>query len=172
MSLAGGQPQRNRGWWERIILNPFLNRINNARCSDSAAKGLKLGRFEQFSPPASIWVRNERRPSPPPGTARPSHILQPQDQGHTAKTLCAELKLRSPLGLIRISSRTRSDRRTERHVLHMWMETNNARKLNFKYFSIIPAMSYPIGNTTLYARVVRIGNKKNRSLANGQENYY
>ena len=51
MSLAGGQPQRNRGWWERIILNPFLNRINNARCSDSATKGLKLGPVRTiFSP--------------------------------------------------------------------------------------------------------------------------
>lgn len=69
--------------------------------------------------------------------ARPSHLLQPQDQVEAVKTLFPEVRMQLKRGLTRISSRTRSAKWFESHVLHIPVETNNARKVNLKYFSVI-----------------------------------
>ena len=156
MSLAGDRIRRKQGWWERVILNRLLDRINNASRKDSATGTCKIGWNHFFLSSRPFLDTTTWRTSTEKATARPSHILQSQNQGHPVKTLCPELKHRLPLGLIRISCRIRSAKWTERYVLHIPMEANNACKVNLKYFSTMTVKKNPIGNTTLYARVVQL----------------
>ena len=152
----GPATAETKGGGIRAILNRPLDRINNASRKDSPTGPCKIGWNLLFLSSRRILATATWRTSTAKGTARSSHILQPQDQGHPVKTLCPELKQRLPLGLIRISSRIRSAKWTERYVLHIPMEANNACKVNLEYFPTMSVKKNPIGNITLYARVVRL----------------